>query len=59
MSDAARLKASLGLQRRCTNWVRATVDAYLIVPALHRCSPNRFRAWELAKMEALQRETFL
>jgi hypothetical protein len=40
--------------------VRATVDAHLVDPALHRIFAEQVpRMGQLAKIEALQRETFL
>jgi AcrR family transcriptional regulator len=52
--------ASLDLATAMRALVRATVDAHLVDPALHRIFAEQVpRMGQLAKIEALQRETFL
>ena len=60
LRDALEKVASLDLATAMRELVRATVDAHLVDPALHRIFAEQVpRMGQLAKIEALQRETFL
>ena len=60
LRDALEKVASLDLASAMRELVRATVDAHLVDPALHRIFAEQVpRMGQLAKIEALQRETFL
>jgi AcrR family transcriptional regulator len=60
LRDALEKVASLDLATAMREVVRATVDAHLVDPALHRIFAEQVpRMGQLAKIEALQRETFL
>jgi AcrR family transcriptional regulator len=60
LRDALKQVASLDLASAMRELVRATVDAHLVDPALHRIFAEQVpRMGQLAKIEALQRETFL
>ncbi|CAN5558292.1 TetR/AcrR family transcriptional regulator [soil metagenome] len=60
LRDALEKVASLDLVTAMRELVRATVDAHLVDPALHRIFAEQVpRMGQLAKVEALQRETFL
>ena len=60
LRDALAKVAPLGLAVAMRELVRATVDAHLVDPALHRIFAEQVpRMGQLAKIEALQRETFL
>jgi len=45
LRDALREMGSRDLATVMRELVRAMVDAHLVDPALHRFSPNRYRAW--------------
>jgi AcrR family transcriptional regulator len=56
---ALKKVASLDLRTAIRELVRATLDAHLVDPALHRIFAEEVpRMGQLAKIEALQRETF-
>ena len=58
--DALKEVASCDLATAMRELVRVTVDAHLVDPALHRIFADQVpRMGQLAKIEALQRETFL
>jgi AcrR family transcriptional regulator len=58
--DALKEVASLDLATAMRELVKATVDAHLVDPALHRIFAEQVpRMGQLANIEALQRETFL
>ena len=58
--EAVKKVASLDLATAMRELVRAAVDAHLVDPALHRIFAEQVpRMGQLAKIEALQRETFL
>jgi AcrR family transcriptional regulator len=60
LRDALEKVASRDLATTMRELVRATVDAHLVDPALHRIFAEQVpRMGQLAKIEALQRETFL
>jgi len=60
LRNALEKVASLDLATAMRELVRATVDAHLVDPALHRIFAEQVpRMGQLAKIEALQRETFL
>ena len=60
LRDALENVASFDLATAMRELVRATVDAHLVDPALHRIFAEQVpRMGQLAKIEALQRETFL
>jgi len=60
LRDALEKVASFDLATAMRELVRATVDAHLVDPALHRIFAEQVpRMGQLAKIEALQRETFL
>ena len=60
LRDALDKVASFDLATAMRELVRATVDAHLVDPALHRIFAEQVpRMGQLAKIEALQRETFL
>jgi AcrR family transcriptional regulator len=60
LRDALEKVASLDLAAAMRELVRATVDAHLVDPALHRIFAEQVpRMGQLAEIEALQRETFL
>jgi AcrR family transcriptional regulator len=60
LRDALEKVGSLDLETAMRELVRATVDAHLVDPALHRIFAEQVpRMGQLAKIEALQRETFL
>ncbi len=60
LRDALIQVASRDLATAMRELVRATVDAHLVDPALHRVFAEQVpRMGQLAKIEALQRETFL
>jgi AcrR family transcriptional regulator len=60
LRDALKEVASLDLATAMRELVRATVDAHLVDSALHRIFAEQVpRMGQLAKIEALQRETFL
>ena len=58
--EALKEVASLDLAPAMRELVRATVDAHLVDPALHRIFADQVpRMGQLAEIEALRRETFL
>lgn len=58
--EALKEVASRDLATAMRELVRVTVDAHLVDPALHRIFADQVpRMGQLAKIEALQRETFL
>ena len=60
LRDALEKVGSFDLATAMRELVRATVDAHLVDPALHRIFAEQVpRMGQLAKIEALQRETFL
>jgi AcrR family transcriptional regulator len=60
LRDAVEKVASLDLATAMRELVQATVDAHLVDPALHRIFAEQVpRMGQLARIEALQRETFL
>jgi len=60
LRDALERVASRDLATTMRELVRATVDAHLVDPALHRIFAEQVpRMGQLAKIEALQREAFL
>ena len=60
LRDAIEKVASRDLATAMRELVRATVDAHLVDPALHRIFAEQVpRMGQLAKIEALQREAFL
>jgi AcrR family transcriptional regulator len=60
LRDALKKVASLDLATAMRELVKATLDAHLVDPALHRIFSEQVpRMGQLAKIEALQRETFL
>ncbi|HTE79856.1 MAG TPA: TetR/AcrR family transcriptional regulator [Reyranella sp.] len=60
LRDALEKVPSRDLATTMRELVRATVDAHLVDPALHRIFAEQVpRMGQLAKIEALQRETFL
>ena len=60
LRDALKEVASLDLATAMRELVKATVDAHLVDSALHRIFAEQVpRMGQLAKIEALQRETFL
>ncbi|MPZ35406.1 MAG: TetR family transcriptional regulator [Rhodospirillales bacterium] len=60
LRDALKEVASLDLAAAMRGLVRATVDAHLVDSALHRIFAEQVpRMGQLAKIEDLQRETFL
>ena len=60
LRDALKEVASCDLATAMRELVRATVDAHLVDSALHRIFAEQVpRMGQLAKIEALQRETFL
>jgi len=60
LRDALKEVASLDLATAMRELVRAAVDAHLVDSALHRIFAEQVpRMGQLAKIEALQRETFL
>ena len=60
LRNALEKVASLDLATAMRELVRATVDAHLVDPALHRIFAEQVpRMGQLAEIEALQRETFL
>lgn len=60
LRDALEKVASFDLAAAMRELVRATVDAHLVDPALHRIFADQVpRMGQLAKIEALQREAFL
>jgi AcrR family transcriptional regulator len=60
LRDALKEVASLDLATAMRKVVRAAVDAHLVDSALHRIFAEQVpRMGQLAKIEALQRETFL
>ncbi|HEV7545994.1 MAG TPA: TetR/AcrR family transcriptional regulator [Reyranella sp.] len=60
LRDALREMASRDLATVMRELVRAMVDAHLVDPALHRIFAEQVpRMGQLAKIESLQRETFL
>ena len=60
LGEALKEVAALDLASAMRELVRATVDAHLVDPALHRIFADQVpRMGQLAEIEALQRETFL
>lgn len=60
LRDALEKVASLDLATAMRELVEATVDAHLVDPALHRIFAEQVpRMGQLAKIDTLQRETFL
>jgi len=60
LRDALKEVAGLDLASAMRELVKAAVDAHLVDPALHRIFAEQVpRMGQLAKIEALQRETFL